>query len=115
MAKQTFGFMCGEFSVALSGNGVVMPGSRDQPLKKSLLPYAAMDDCAGPYTLDVKSGGAAVCHMPVHVLWVGHETQPEAFLGFRPENPEEMRVALGAYIGMPVELEFTPVEAKSAI
>jgi len=107
-AKQTFGFVCGDFSVALSGNGIVMPGSKNQPLKKSMLPYAAMNETAGHYTLRVKSEGSVVCDMPVHVVWVGHKSQPQPFLGFKADNPQEMRDALSVYCGKRVELELVP-------
>ncbi len=108
MNKQTFGFSCGKFSVALSGNKLVLPGSKNQPLKRSLLPYASIDDTAGLYTLQVKSEGSIVCDMPVHVMWVAHRSQPEPFLGFKSENPEELRGALKVFEGKKVELVFTP-------
>jgi hypothetical protein len=106
--KQKFGFTCGQFSVALSGNGVVLPGSKNQPLRKSLLPHSDLNDTAGFYTLEVKSGDSIVCHMPVHVMWVTHPSQPEPFLGLKAEDSPELRDALAAYEGKSVELIFTP-------
>lgn len=106
MQIRNFGFHCGEFSLALSGNGIVLPGSKDQPLKKSSLPMSSMNEAAGPHTLRVTCEGSLICDIPVHVLWVGHSSQPEPFLGIRSEDPEELRRALGAYIGKAVELEF---------
>jgi hypothetical protein len=108
MPKQTFGFVCGEFSISLSGNEIVLPGSKNNPLKKSLLPYAGMNDTAGLYTLRVACEGKVVCDMPVHVVWVGHQSQPEPFLGIKTDNPEELRGALAFYVGKRVELEFLP-------
>lgn len=108
MSKHTFGFTCGDFSLALSGNGIVLPGSKNQPLRKSLLPAAAMNDAAGLYTLKVKSEDVFVCVMPVHVLWVAHPSQPEPFLGIKAEDSEELRTALTVYSGRRVELEFVP-------
>ena len=110
MTKHEFGFVCGEFSVALSGNGIVMPGSKNQPLKRSLLPYAAMNDTAGFYTLHVTCEDSVVCDMPVHVVWIGHQSQPEPFLGFKSDNPQELRGALAAFVGKHVELKFTPLQ-----
>lgn len=112
MAKATFGFQCGSFSVALSGNGMVLPGSKNQPLRKSLLPLAAMNDAAGLYTLKVKSAGSWVCDLPVHVYWVGHPSQPEPFLGIKAEDSAELRAALAQYEGMNVELAFHPRDSK---
>jgi len=112
MRKHEFGFICGDFSIALSGNGIVMPGSKNQPLKKSLLPSANMDDTAGLYTLEATYEGTVVCLMPVHVVWVGHQSQPQPFFGIKAENPEELRGALAAYIGKRVELKFTPQKSQ---
>jgi len=112
MRKQEFGFICGDFSIALSGNGIVMPESTNQPLKKSFLPSANMDDTAGFYTLEATVDGKVVCLMPVHVVWVGHQSQPQPFLGMKAENPEELRGALATYIGKRVELKFTPQKSK---
>jgi hypothetical protein len=106
--KQEFGFVCGEFSVALSENDIVMPGSKDQPLKKSLLPYLSMDDAAGHYTLSATCEGSIICDMPVHVVWVDHKSQREPFLGLKVDDPKELRGALGALVGKRVELKFTP-------
>jgi hypothetical protein len=106
--KQQFGFTCGQFSVALSGNDLVLPGSKNQPLRKSLLPYAALNDTAGLYTLEAKTAGSIVCHMPVHVMWVTHASQPEPFLGLKAEDSLELRSALAVYEGNSVELIFTP-------
>jgi len=54
MSKVTFGFTCGEFSVALSGNDLVLPGSKNQPLKYSMIACSDPNDAAGIYTLKCK-------------------------------------------------------------
>lgn len=108
MEKITFGFCCGSFSVALSGNDMVLPGSKNQPLRRSLIGAADMNDAAGQYTMRVKSEGTWVCDLPVHVYWVGHSSQPEPFLGIRSESSAELRAALAVYEGRNVELEFVP-------
>jgi hypothetical protein len=108
MAEPQFGFTCNEFSVALSGNDIILPGSKNAPLKKSLLPYTDMNDAAGQYTLRATCDDSVICDLPVHVVWVGHKSQPEPFLGLKVENPEEVREALKACIGKRVELTFTP-------
>jgi len=110
MPKSQFGFTCGEFSVVLSGNDVILPGSKNAPLKKSLLPITDMNDTAGHYTLRATCDGKIICDLPVHVVWVGHKSQPEPFLGLKVENAEEVRQALKVYIGERVELSFTPCE-----
>ena len=108
MKKITFGFNCGDFSVAFSGNDLVMPGSKKQPLRYSLIRCADPNDAAGIYTLNVKCDGKIVCDLPVHVMWATHETQPEPFLGLKAENSKELREALQVYVGKSVDLTFTP-------
>lgn len=108
--KHEFGFTCGEFSIALSANRIVLPGSRNQPLRKSLLALSGMNDTAGPYMLRVSSQGRIVCDMPVLVVWVAHESQPQPFLGIQVDNSEELRSALAAYVGTLVQLHFVPRE-----
>ena len=110
MTKQTFGFTCGKFSVALSGNDLVLSGSINQPLRKSLLPYAPLNDTAGLYILEVKSNGNIVCDMQVHVMWVTHNSQPEPFLGLKADDSQELRRALEVYKDKSVDLVFTPQE-----
>ena len=108
--RTPFGFVCGEFSIALSGNQIVMPGSKNQPLARSLVPYAT--DAEGPYTLKATCEGSIVGDLPVRVVWVGHESQPQPFLGLIVDDPQELRRALGALVGKRVELEFTPREEE---
>lgn len=109
MEKVTFGFRCGSFSVALSGNDMVLPGSKNQPLRRSLIGVKDINDAAGQYTMRVKSEEEWVCDLPVHVYWVGHPSQPEPFLGIKAESSSELRASLAVYEGKVVEIEFVPI------
>ena len=44
MPKREFGFICGHFSVGMSANGFVLPGSDDGFLRKSLIPEAEQSE-----------------------------------------------------------------------
>ena len=110
MKKIEFGSLCGKFSVALSGNDIVLPGSKNQPLKFSLIACADPNRAAGQYTLEVKSGGSIVANMPVHAMWVTHKSQPEPFLGLKAEYSTELRESLVVSVGQAVELVLTPRE-----
>ena len=68
------------------------------------------NDAAGIYTLNVKSEGSIVCDLPVHVMWVTHESQPQPFLGLKAKDSKELRESLQVYVGKSVELTFTPKE-----
>lgn len=107
MPEAEFGFECGDFSVVLSGNNIILPGSKNAPLRKSLLPTLPLQGSAGAYTLRATHSGETVCDLPVQVLWVGHQMQPEPFLGLRSENPAELLATLKAYKGKAVSLAFT--------
>ena len=110
--SRPFGFECGEFSVARSGNGIVMPGSKNQPLHRSLLPAIGdLNDAAGPYIARVTSEESTL-DVPVRVLWVSHDSEPEPFLGTRSDDPEGLRSTLDALVGKRVRLEFTPLESN---
>lgn len=87
-----------------------MPGSKDQPLKFSMVACSNPNDAAGIYTLNVKSEGSLVCDLPVHVMWVTHPSQPVPFLGLKADNSGELREALQVYVGKSVDLTFTPNE-----
>lgn len=106
MTEPLFGFTCGEFSVVLSGNDIILPGSKNAPLKKSLLPTVEMNDAAGHCTMHATCEGEVICALPVHVLWVSHQSQPDPFLGLKVENAKEVRDALTPFIGKRVELSF---------
>jgi hypothetical protein len=106
--KFPYGFRCRSFSVALSSNGLVVPGESDQPLRQSMVPVETSHDMAGHYTLRVRSAGELICDLPVVVVWVLHRSQTEPFLGIRPDEPSDLRAALSVYEGRPVELDFLP-------
>lgn len=106
MPEAEFGFECGDFSVVLSGNNIILPGSKNAPLRKSLLPTLGLQESAGPYTLRAMHSGETVCDVPVQVLWVGQQSQPEPFLGLRSENTAELLATLKAYKGKAVSLTF---------
>jgi hypothetical protein len=107
MAEPEFGFTCGEFTVVLSGNNIILPGSKNAPLGISLLSYVDPHDAAGAYTMQATSEGKVVCDLSVQVVWVEHKTQREPFLGFRVEKTGETIDALTQYTGKRVELKFT--------
>ena len=107
MPEPEFGFDCGSFSVALSRNDIIFPGSRNALLSKSLLPLLPIQESAGAYTLRITHGGDVVCDLPVQVLWVGHKSQPEPFLGSRSDNTRELLDALRPYKGRAISLAFT--------
>ncbi len=108
MPKHEFGFVCGQLSLALTAEKFVIPGSKTKPLRLSLVPVKNANDAAGPYTMRVTSAGVIVCDLPVHLMWVTHKAEPEPFLAIKAQDPEELRTALDAYAGKPVELKFTP-------
>jgi hypothetical protein len=100
-----FGFDCGDFDVALTAEKIIVPGSKGT-LKKSLLPTIPLNDAAGIYKLTVCHNGATVYRSKVHVLWVEHPKEPEPFLGFKCDQPDELANSLRAYKGKAVELKF---------
>ena len=106
MAKlPEFGFSCGHFEVALTANKFVVPGSRGT-LKKSLIPTSDPNDAAGIYRLTVQHEGSTVFKSNVHVYWLGHDKEPQPFLGFKCDDPDAVADALRPYTGKPVQLKF---------
>lgn len=71
-------------------------------------PSRILDDASGIYRLRAKCDGSIICDMPVHVVWVGHESKPQPFLGIKTNDPDELRGALGVLVGKRLELEFVP-------
>lgn len=110
MPKREFGFICGQFSVGMSANGFVLPGSDNGFFRKSLIPEAEQSDLTGDYTLVVHHSGEVVCEAPVQVGWARHRSQSEPFLGIKTDDPKALRLLLGVYAGKHVELQFTPRE-----
>ncbi len=107
MQEPEFGFECGDFSVVLSGNDIILPGSKNNPLRKSLLPMLPLDESAGAYTFRASHNGEIVCDLPVQVVWVGHQSQSEPFLGLKSENTAELLTTLKEYRGKALSLAFT--------
>ncbi len=114
MHKQTFGCHCGVFSLALSSNGILIPGSKNKPIYKSLFPFLEMNEIAGHYVLRANNEDFVICETLVHVLWIGHHTEPEPFLGIKSKetDQEEFRGTFRPFIGKKVELSFTPFGTK---
>ncbi len=92
----------------MSANGFVLPGSDDQPFRKSLIPDADQGDVTGDYILLVHHSGDVVCETPVQVGWARHRSQTEPFLGIKADDPNALRMLLGVYAGKHVELQFMP-------
>lgn len=114
MQEQTFGCYCGVFSIALSSNDILIPGSKNKPIYKSLFPFMEMNEIAGHYVLRATNEDCVICETLVHVVWIGHRTEPEPFLGIRSSetNQEEFRGTFRPFIGKKVELSFTPFGTK---
>jgi hypothetical protein len=108
--NREFGFICGDFSVGMSSNGFVLPGSDNDFFRKSMIPEADQAQITGHYTLLVHHGGEVVCEAPVQVGWATHASQAEPFLGMKADDGRALRLLLGLYSGKHVELQFTPRE-----
>lgn len=117
MAKIEFGFTCGSFSLAVTGNDILLPGSKNSPLGKSLVPYCDPNDAAGIYILRAESDGEVICETPVHVFWMEHPSRPQPFLGLRPElkTSEELRTELKDYEGTTVALRLVPMFDEAGV
>lgn len=107
-----FGFRCGVFSVALAADGIIIPGGKSAPLRKSYLPHVNINEAAGMFTMRATSGEKIVCNLPVQVIWVTHDKEPEPFIGLRCSEPELIET-LRQYEGKPVELAFTRIETDA--
>jgi hypothetical protein len=115
MHGETFGCHCGVFSLALSNNGILIPGSKNKPVYKSFFPYMEINELSGHYVMRADSEDVVICEILVHVLIVGHQSEPEPFLGIKPmeTDPEELRGMFKPFIGKKVELNFTPFKTQS--
>ena len=109
MAAREFGFICGDFSVGLSTNGFVLPGSDNLFFGKSLVAGADQDEITGRYLMQIHHGGKVVCRLRVEIGWGTHHSQVEPFLGIRVRDPALLQEELGRFAGQHVELQFTPV------
>ena len=74
----------------MSANGFVLPGSDDQPFRKSLIPDADQGDVTGDYTLLVHHSGDVVCETPVQVA-LPQLLAPHHRLRLRAQARERLR------------------------
>ena len=116
MHKETFGCHCGVFSLAMSSNGILIPGSKNKPVYKSLFPYVEIDELVGHYVMRANNEDVVICETLVHVLLVGNQNETEPFLGIRSmeTDQEEFRGMFKPFIGKKVELSFAPFKIKSS-
>jgi hypothetical protein len=103
--KGDFGFICGDFWVAVAREGTILPGSRGQPMKRSQLPVRAIEDAVGQHRLRITCGEATVCDLPVEVIWGNHPSQSEPILGFKTAEPS-LAATLTQYEGKKLEFVF---------
>jgi hypothetical protein len=113
MAAREFGFICGDFTVAMSNDGYVMPGSDNLYFAKSLVEGAQAGEVSGRYLLRVYHRGSVVCRAKVEVGWGGHRTQGEALLGLKSDAAPALLAELRKFSGKEVELQFTPIRSFS--
>jgi hypothetical protein len=114
MRRQEFGCYCGVFSLALSSNGIFIPGSKNTPIYKSLFPFFEMNETVGHYVMRATNENYVICETLVNVLWIGHHTEPEPFLGLKSQETkqEEFRGIFDRFIGKKVELSFIPFSTE---
>jgi hypothetical protein len=110
LRKREFGFLCPDFSLSVSDDGFLLPRSRKQLLKRSLLDApVATRDLTGRYSLKVHCEGAAICELPVIVAWATHRSlKLERFLAVKVRDPQSVRRQLKPLAGKDVELTLTP-------
>jgi hypothetical protein len=108
LRNREFGFICPAFSIGLSGDGFLLPRSRNQLLRKSLLEQAKTRDLTGRYTWEIHHDGAEFWSLPVVVTWARHRTQSEPFLAIKANHPRLVRQQLKPLAGQDVELSFSP-------
>jgi hypothetical protein len=106
MKLKEFGFNCGTFSVALSGNGYVIPGCKRKPFGPQMIPIRDINDAAGLYHLGVTAEGRTICDALVHVVWVSAAAEQGPFLAFKCDD-DTVLPALRAQQGKAVQLKFT--------
>lgn len=106
MKLPEFGFDCGTFSVALSGNGLVIPGGKSKPFGLSLIPVADTSDAAGLYAMKVTADQQLICDALVHVMWVSHASEKEPFLAFKCDD-DTVLPKLRSHAGKAAQLKFT--------
>ena len=63
MHGETFGCHCGVFSLALSNNGILIPGSKNKPVYKSFFPYMEINELSGHYVMRADSEDVVICEI----------------------------------------------------
>jgi hypothetical protein len=108
LKNREFGFLCPAFTLGMSDDGFLLPRSRKQLLRRSLLSGAPTRDLTGRYTWEIHYEGTEYCSLPVVVAWVRHRSQSEPFLAIKASHPRLVRQQLKALLGCDVELSFSP-------
>ena len=103
-----FGFICPAFSVGLSGNGFLLPQSRAQLLRRSLIAGASTRQLMGRYLWQIHCDGEEFWRLPVVVAWARHRSQAEPFLAIKAAHVRLVRQQLQPLAGRDVALSFTP-------
>jgi hypothetical protein len=110
LRKREFGFLCPDFSLGVSDDGFLLPRSRKQLLKRSLLgAKVATRDLTGRYSLKVHCEGAVLFELPVIVAWATHRSlKLDLFLALKVRDPHALRRQLKPWAGKDVELSLQP-------
>ena len=106
--KREFGFICPDFSLSLSGDGFLLPRSRKELLRRSLLGVTHARELTGRYTWEIHHAGEEFWNLPVVIAWGRHPSQAEPFLAIRAPHPRLVRQQLRDLAGSDVELSFAP-------
>jgi hypothetical protein len=108
-----FGFICPDFSLGLSANGFLLPRSRQELLRRSLIAGAKTHHLIGRYTWAIHHEGSEYLSLPVVVAWARHRSYPEPFLAIRARHPRLVLQQLKALAGADVEISFSPLPSAS--
>lgn len=75
-----------------------------------------MNELAGHYVMRATNEDVVICETLVHVLLIGHHSEPKPFLGIRSKetDQEELRGIFKPFIGKKVELSFSPFGTKAS-
>jgi hypothetical protein len=109
MPVREFGFICGDFSVGMSSNGFLLPGSDESYFGRSLVPGGSDANLTGRYLLRVYHCGSVVCKAKVEVAWGKPQSHAEQCLAIKAKDASALSEALGKFGGKQVELRFTPI------
>ena len=105
MSEPIFGFTCGgEFSIARTANGFIIPGSKNAPLDPSMVGWAN----AGSYILEVKYEGNPIINEPVFLHIVTHRSEPKSFFAIEPKQDLDVfEKTLRSCVGKKIDLAFS--------